>query len=55
MQIYEWEFLAICHDLDRSCDHKCCDSGDMFLICHMTSREQMFKGLYEFIDGSLSR
>ena len=34
---------------DKFCDHKHCDSGDMFLICHVTSREHMFKGLCEFM------
>ena len=27
----------------------------MFLICHVTSREHMFRGLSEFIGGSPSR
>ena len=50
MQIHEWELLAVCHHTDKSCDHNHCNSGDiMFLICHVTSREHMFKGLYEFM------
>ena len=28
----------LCHYLDKSCDHKHCDSGAiMFLICHATT------------------
>ena len=43
----------ICHHPDKSCDRKHCDSGDeMFLICHQTSREHLFKGFYEFIGES---
>lgn len=42
-------------DPDKSCDHKNCDNGDiMFLICQVNSREHIFKGLCEFIGGSLS-
>ena len=53
MQIFGWELLVVFHDPDTPCDHTHCDSGDiMFLICHMTSRERMFKGLCEFMDGS---
>ena len=43
------------YDADTSCDHKYCDDGDMFLICHVTSREQIFKELYEFMGGSRSQ
>ena len=25
----------------KSCDHRHCDSGDMFLACHVTSREHI--------------
>ena len=41
--MYGWEFLVLCHDADKPCDHRHCDGGDMFLICHVTSLEQMFK------------
>ena len=43
------------HYADKSYDHKHCDEGDMFLICHVTSHEHMFKGLCEFMGGSSSR
>ena len=36
-----------------SCDHKHCHSGDIiFLICHVSSREHIVKGLYKFMGGS---
>lgn len=31
--------------MKASCDHEHCDTGDMLLICHLTYREHMFKGL----------
>ena len=38
MRIFGWEFLVECHQPDKSCDHKHCNSRDkMFLICHMAS------------------
>ena len=37
VQIYRWEFFAVCHDLDKFGDHKHYESGNMFLICHLTS------------------
>ena len=47
------ELPALCHHPDKSCDHGHYDSGDIvFLICHVTSREHMFKGLCEFVGGS---
>ena len=45
----------VCHYPDRSCDHTHCDAGHLFLICHVTSREHIFKGLCEFVDGSPSQ
>ena len=54
LRIYRWEFLAVRHHPDKSFDHKHCESGDMFLICQVTSREHMFKELCEFMGGSLS-
>ena len=45
----------LCDYADKSCDHKHCDGGDMFLICHVTSREHMFKGLCEFMGRSPSQ
>ena len=50
------ECMMKCHYLDKSSEHKHCSGGDiMFLVCHMTTREHMFKGLWEFMGGSLSR
>ena len=39
MQIYGLEFLVVCHHPDKRSDHRHCVSGDMLLICHMTSRD----------------
>ena len=53
MQIYGWQLLVLCHHPDKLCDHKHCEGGDKkFLICHVTSRQHMFKGSYEFMGGS---
>ena len=52
MRICGWEFLAVCHHSDKSCDHKHCFSGDIFLICRVTSREHMFKELCELWMGA---
>ena len=53
MQIYGWELLAVFYHPDKSFDHKNCDAKDIvFFICHMTSLEHMFKGLFEFVGGS---
>ena len=54
MRIYGREVLAECYHLDMSCDESHFDSGDMFLICHVTSRQHMFKGLFEFMSQSPS-
>ena len=54
MEIYGWEVLVLFHYADKSCDHKHRDGGDVFLICHVTSRDYMFKGLCEFMGGSSS-
>ena len=47
------EFLgesSLCY-LNKFCDHN--DGGDiMILICHVSSREHMFKGLYESMGGN---
>ena len=46
----------LCHYADKSCDHKHCDGEYiMFLIFHVTSREYMFKGLWELVGRSPSR
>ena len=39
------ELLAVCYHPDKPCDHRYCESGDMFLICHVTLRDHMFKEL----------
>ena len=50
--MFGWELLAVCHHPDKRGDHRHCDYGDMFLICHMTLSDHMFKGLCEFMGGS---
>ena len=40
------------HHSDKFGDHRYCDSGDtMFSICHLTSRDLMFKVLCKFMGG----
>ena len=46
MQISGWESLAVCHHPDKFDDHGHCESGNMFLVCHVTSPDYMFKWLY---------
>ena len=48
------ELLLLCNNLDKSCGHKYCVSGDMFLICHQTLLEYTFKEVYGFMGGSPS-
>ena len=61
MQIYGWELYAACHHLEKSCDHKYCDSGDIILSCHVTydniclKSKHMFKELRQFMGGSPSK
>ena len=45
MRISGWEFLTICRKLDKFCDHRHCESGDVFSICHVTLTDHTFKGL----------
>ena len=52
--ICELELLLVCPA--KSGDHWHCDTGDlMFLICHMTSNNHLFRGLYNFIVESPSK
>ena len=54
----------ICHLIEGSCSfmggtflqyyHQHCDTEDMFLICHVTCHEDMFKGFLAFVGGRLS-
>ena len=53
MQIYGLELLTVYHHPGKSCEHRHCDCGYIvFLICHLNSREHMFKGLCELTGGS---
>ena len=40
------KFLTVCHHPDKFGDDGHCKSGDIFLVCHVTSPDHMFKGLY---------
>ena len=55
-KFYRWDLLTIHYHPDGFGNHRNCDSGDiMFLICHLTSRNHMFKGLCEFMGWSSSQ
>ena len=54
LKIYGWELLLLYNNLDKSCGHKYCVRGDMFLICHQTFLEYTFKEVYGFTGGSPS-
>ena len=47
-EFYGLELLVLCH-------YAYCNGGDMFLICHVTSHEPMFKGFCEVMGGTPSR
>ena len=36
MRIYGWEFLVVCHQIDKFGGHVHYESGYMYLICHVT-------------------
>ena len=57
MRIYGiYELLVSCDHADKYCGHKHYDVGDIvFLVCHVTSRKHMIKGLCEFMIGNPSR
>ena len=47
-----WELFAVCQHPDKSSEHKNGDSGYIiFLICHATYRDYIFKGMCEFMSG----
>ena len=57
MRIYGiYELLVSCDHADKYCGHEHYDVGDIvFLVCHVTSRKHMIKGLCEFMSGNPSR
>ena len=52
---YVTTLISLVTITDKSCDHKHCDCGDICGDCHVTFRELMFKGLYEFMGRSPSQ
>lgn len=54
MGICGWELLAVCHHNDKLGNHRHCENGYMFLICHLTSHGHMFKVLCFFVGGNFS-
>ena len=53
--LYGWESLTVYYHPDEFGDHRHCDSKNvLFLICHLTSMDHMFKGLCKFIGESPS-
>ena len=46
MQISGWELPVVCHHPAKFDEHGHCESGDIYLICHVTSPDHMSKGLY---------
>ena len=50
-----WELFAVCQHPGKFCEHKNGDSGYIiFIICHATYRDHIFKGMCEFMSGSPS-
>ena len=54
MGICGWKLLVVCHHNDKLGNHRHCENGYMFLICHLTSYGRMFKVLCFFMGGSFS-
>ena len=55
MWIHGCELLAVCHHPDKFGGHKNCDSGDIkYLICHITSQNQVFEESCNSMSGSSS-
>ena len=54
MRIYGWGSIMLCQHSDKSGDHKHRDSENVFNLSR-TSPDHMFKGLCEFMGGSLLR
>ena len=55
MWLYGLEPLNLSHRAANLGGFRHCDKGDeMFLICHLISKDLVFKGLYDFMGGSPS-
>ena len=56
MQFYEYKLHTVSHLSTNFDSSKHCGGGNlMFLICHMSSRNNVFKGLCHFMVGSSLR
>ena len=55
MRLYGKESLTLGHQTADFDGFQYCGSGDKaFLICHVISKNHVFKGLCDFMDGSTS-
>ena len=45
----------LCHHSDKFCEYRRFDSGDLLLICNVSSCDYILTGLCEFISGIFSR
>ena len=53
MRLYDWELLTLGHHVVSYGGSKHCDWGDKsFSICHVISKDHVFKGLSDFTGGS---
>ena len=52
IRIYGWELLAVCHHPDKFGHHMHCNSGDMYLLCHVTSQDHIIGGSSDLMDES---
>ena len=53
MRLYDWELLTLGHHTVSFGGFKHSDRGDkMFPICHLISKDHMFKGLSDFTGGN---
>ena len=49
-----WELLTLSHHFAKYDGYRCYERGDMFPICHVTSRDHMNKETCNFVSGSPS-
>lgn len=49
-----WKLLIVCHHTAKFGAQRHRGSGDMFLICHVDSKDHALKALCNFMGGSAS-